>query len=90
MIVPKDSVPRTLPRNMSPKQALVFDGICVAAESADRAHQRLPSKLTQIGVTGSLPPELGASEVMVSARHEARSSFIVVRPDEPSSASRSR
>ena len=67
MIVPKDSVLRTLPRNMELKQVLVFDGIRVAAEIGDRAYQRLVAKLTRIGVGESLPADLDASEVIEDA-----------------------
>lgn len=67
MIVPKDSVLRTLPRSMELKQVLVFDRIRVAAEIADHAYERLVAKLTQIGIQEAMPAELDASEVIEDA-----------------------
>lgn len=85
MIVPKDSVLRTLPRSMELKQVLVFDGIRVAAEISDRAYTRLVAKLTKVGVQEALPQELDGSELIedawavVDAVQRIRKLFMVMR-----------
>jgi hypothetical protein len=64
VIVKPDSVLRKLPRTIEVKQVLVFDGIRVAAEIADRAYERLLSKLARIGLEEAIPQDIDATEVV--------------------------